>query len=222
MGIRKELMEQGTELEVQGEGIVMGYVIQGREKWRIVGVDVSGDIERKLREVKRRMEDKGEGVKTILGNDFNARTGEEGGGAVEGEEMVEEGRGRRSKDKRVDREGRILIEFVEERGWGIFNGAVREDEEGEYTFTGGRGNTVIDYVMGDIEVRDKIKRLTVGDRVDSDHLPVEVWLEGERNRKRRRSVSRKCWGGVWDEEGRKEFKTKVGRLETGGRELEED
>lgn len=37
-----------------------------------------------------------------------------------------------------------------------------------------RGNTVIDYVMGDIEVRDRIKRMRIVDRVDSDHYPVEV------------------------------------------------
>lgn len=44
MGMRKELREQGTEIKVQEESIVMGYVRQGREKWRIVGVYVSGDI----------------------------------------------------------------------------------------------------------------------------------------------------------------------------------
>lgn len=140
---------------------------------------------------------------------------------MEGEEMEREGRGRRSKDGRVDREGKLLVEFVEERGWGIFNGAVHRDEKGEYTFTGGRENTVIDYVIGDIRVRDRIKRLTVWDRVDSDHYPVEVWLEGE-TYKKRRGISRKCWRVVWDEEGRREFKIKVGRLETGRRELDED
>lgn len=55
---------------------------------------------------------------------------------------------------------------------------------GKYTFTGGRGNTVIDYIIGDIGVKDRIKRMTVENRVDSDHHLVEVWLEEEVKGKR--------------------------------------
>lgn len=69
-------MERGTEMEIQEKRIVMRYVRRGREKWRIVGVYVSGDIEKKLREVEQWLEDKEKGVKIILGGDFNARTGE--------------------------------------------------------------------------------------------------------------------------------------------------
>jgi len=57
----------------------------------------------------------------------------------------------------VDREDRKLIEFVEEKGWEIFNGNMRGDEEGEYTFTGGKGNTVIDYIMGSKDVKEELK-----------------------------------------------------------------
>lgn len=46
------------------------------------------------------------------------------------------------------------MEFIKERGWGIFNGVVQGNEKREFTFTEGRRNTVIDYVLGDIEVRD--------------------------------------------------------------------
>jgi hypothetical protein len=31
----------------------------------------------------------------------------------------------------------------EERGWSIWNGNIIGDEEGEFTFTGGKGSTVI-------------------------------------------------------------------------------
>lgn len=48
--------------------------------------------------------------------------------------------------------------------WGV-----KGDEEREYTFTGGRGSTVIDLVLGDSKVREKIEGLRVGDRVESDH-----------------------------------------------------
>lgn len=96
------------------------------------------------------------GLKTIIGEDFNARTGREGGKVqeVEEEDREEEGDRRQSKDEMINKEERILlVEFVEERRWSSFNGNITGDEEGEYTFTGGKGCTVIDYVMGDRKVR---------------------------------------------------------------------
>lgn len=68
-----------------------------------------------------------------------------------------------------------MVEFLEERGWMIYNGATRGDEKREFTFTGGKGNTVIDYVIRNREVKE---RLRIGDSVDSDHHPVEVTLRG--------------------------------------------
>lgn len=122
MGIRKELLEKGTEMAVEQEGIMMGYVKQGREGWRIVGVYVSGDIEQKLKKMERWIKDKAEGVKTIMGREnFNARIGEEGGEVVEGNGMEKDERRRKSKHKSLDREGRILVEFIEEREWCIYN-----------------------------------------------------------------------------------------------------
>lgn len=48
-----------------------------------------------------------------------------------------------------------MIEFVEENGWSIFNGDMKGDEEGEYTFTGEKGCTVIDYAIEDSEERTR-------------------------------------------------------------------
>lgn len=79
-----------------------------------------------------------------------------------------EGRGRRSKDKKINGEGR-KVEYIEERGWTILNGNVRGNEEEEFTYTGGKGETVIDYVLGEEKIRDKVERLEVGERVDLDH-----------------------------------------------------
>lgn len=80
---------------------------------------------------------------------------------------------------RINGKGRKLIKFVEENGWGILNGCTREDEEGEYSFTGEKGNTVIDNAIGDLEVRERIKNLRIGDRVDSDHHPERYGLRIE-------------------------------------------
>lgn len=58
------------------------------------------------------------------------------------------------------------MEFITERGWSIFNGDIKgddtegDDTEGEFTFTGGKGSTVIDYVIGDKEVKERVKRMS--------------------------------------------------------------
>jgi len=122
------------------------------------------------------MEDKEVGIKTIVGGDFNARTGERGGEVRGGDEDREEPE-RKSKDKIINAEGKVLLERLEELGWEIWNGSVKGNEEGELTYTGGNGESVIDYVIGEVGLRDRIERLGVEDKVDSDHHPVVVWVK---------------------------------------------
>jgi len=126
---------------------------------------------------------------TLIGRDFNARTGTEGGGweigeGTEGNMKEEEERKRKSKNKKINKEGKKLINFLEERGWGILNGCTKGVEKGEYTFTRGKGNTVIVYVLRDEEIRGRIE--SVGDRVDSDHHSLEVWIKERESRKARK------------------------------------
>lgn len=83
-----------------------------------------------------------------------------------------------------------MVGFLEERRWGIFNGTINGDEEREFTFTGGRGNSVIDYIMRDKEVRERVVKMRVRERVESDHQPFEVWLRGERREKGRGKIRR--------------------------------
>jgi len=42
---------------------------------------------------------------------------------------------------------------------------------------------VIDYVIGDEETRGRIRRMKIGDKVDSDHHPPEIWVEGKAQRR---------------------------------------
>lgn len=94
---------------------------------------------------------------TIIGGDWNARTGEEGGPI---NEDLGKGKNRRSNDKTINMEGRILLKYLEERGWTIVNG---KDEEGEeWTYIGERGNSVIDYVIGNQEATEEIIGIKVG------------------------------------------------------------
>lgn len=61
---------------------------------------------------------------------------------------------------------------------------MKGDEEKEFTFTGGRGGTAIDLVLGDSEVKQKIEELRVRDRVESDHQPVKMRIKGGRGKRK--------------------------------------
>lgn len=66
------------------------------------------------------------------------------GGGGEGREGGE----RRSMDDKVNKEGRWLVGKLEEVGWYIFNGCGKGDGEGAWTYAGERGDSVLDYVVG--------------------------------------------------------------------------
>ena len=78
MGVR-EGMETREGEEGEKEGIMMRKVKMGGEWWRVVGVYVNKDLQRKLEELKEWMEGREAGVRVVIGGDFNARTGGEGG-----------------------------------------------------------------------------------------------------------------------------------------------
>jgi len=80
---------------------------------------VKGDMERKLEVMKGWLEEQREDQWTLIGGDFNARTGSLGGGKGGGEE---EETGRRSKNGKTNSEGRKLVGELEKVGWGIMNG----------------------------------------------------------------------------------------------------
>lgn len=65
-------------------------------------------------------------------------------------------RERRSRDRKANKEGRVLVSGLEEAGWYIFNECGKGDEKGDWTYAEGRGESVLDYVIGDEEVWERL------------------------------------------------------------------
>ncbi|KMQ85641.1 hypothetical protein RF55_15674 [Lasius niger] len=173
----------------------------------------------KLEIMREWMEENGNGIKTMIGGDFNARTGELGGEVREEGDV--EGGGRVSMDKKVNGDGRLLVSKLEEVGWEIMNGGVAGDEKGNWTYTGGRGQTVIDYVIGSGEVRESIGKLEIEERVESDHQPLSVWVKGEGIRRTKGiGVGKGRWD--WSMEGREEFREEMGKVQGSGETVERE
>ena len=117
----------------------------------------------------------------------------------------------------MNKEGRKLIEFIEERGWSILNGSIKGDENGDITYLGGRGETIIDYVLGEWKMKERVEKLKVAEMIDSDHYMVVwirvkvVWIRGKWRKERKREGERRVRKrGVWNEEGRREFSRRIG------------
>ncbi|KAH0818734.1 hypothetical protein GEV33_004057 [Tenebrio molitor] len=107
--------------------------------------------------------------------DFHARIGGKGRRMEEEQGTIER---RPTEDGIENAGGRELVSLVEERGWDVLNGNCIGDEKREYTYIRPRGETVIDYVMVNEEAWDEIGEFKVGERVESDHMPLEVRTKG--------------------------------------------
>lgn len=110
--------------------------------------------------------------------------GELGGSGIEEEE-----RERRSKDKVIGNSGRNFVNWLMEKGWNILNGRTEGDWEGEYTYVEGestyvevRGSTVINYIVVSEELGDKVIEFKIGERVESDHMPLSAKIEEKEGR----------------------------------------
>ena len=169
-----------------------------KERWRIF-VIYSQKIEETLEELKREIKEEKEGH-LMIGGDFNARTGNEGG-PIYG--MEKERETRKSKDRIINREGRRLIEAMRERGWMIMNG--KGEEEGGWTYIGERGTSVIDYVVTNEKAAQELKTVKEGIRTESDHIPLEVVIEGEEREGRAKEEEIEIERSVWTEEGIEEY-----------------
>lgn len=146
-----------------------------------------------------------DGNQIIIGGDFNIRTGKLGG-----EQEEEGGIERKSKDKLIGNGGRGLSDYVKSKGWYILYGSREGDWEGECTYVGARGNSVIDYGICNESVQERILESKVGDRVDSDHMPIVIGLDRRGNQEEEEEEEevekQEIWKICWDEEAIKKYK----------------
>lgn len=76
MGVRREI--EVDKREEEEESLMSRMIRLQREEWRIVGVYVTGDLEKKWEKLRAWTEKGNEGIRTIA-EDFNVRTGRMGG-----------------------------------------------------------------------------------------------------------------------------------------------
>lgn len=99
-----------------------------------------------------------------------------------------------------------LLEMIEENGWEILNDSTEGDEEGELTFIGGKGNSVIDYVIIYPLVKEEIKCFKGRDRNGVGSFTTNgrnIWgkLEADSLRKENERMR-----NIWIEEGVNQYK----------------
>ncbi|CAL1672496.1 unnamed protein product [Lasius platythorax] len=70
-----------------------------------------------------------------------------------------------------------MLTRMEEKGWSIMNRS-KGDESELWTYVGGKGTSVIDYVVANEMEEEDIQEMRIGDRTESDHLPLEVRIQG--------------------------------------------
>ena len=117
MAIRKEIRE--VEIKEISKRVMQAKIEYNGHRWRIVTI-YSQNVEEVLEEIMEEIPEKEEEL-LIIGGDDNARTGNEGGPIGTGKLKEEETR--KSKDKMINREGRIMLNKIKKRGWMIMNGS---------------------------------------------------------------------------------------------------
>lgn len=79
-------------------------------------------------------------------------------------------------------------------------------------------------MLGNEDMVEKVEKVLIGDKVDSDHLLITVWIRTREQRKKKRKRKEEIKGkrGVWIEKEREEFVRKFGRNDKGEEKDEKD
>lgn len=213
-GVRNEIQEKNElqEREVQREEVEQNVMerkvkIEG-DIWRIITIYSPNQLQEINNTILHQIEGQNE-EHLLIGGDLNARIGEECS-------IIDQRDGtdkqRKSKDKKINNEGKILTSIVEEKGWVILNGNIPNDEEGEFTYIGPKGQSVIDYTVTNEKALTKIKCFEIEPRIESDHQPLAVQLTYKGYNNNTTSKNEKKEITDWSEEGINKYKTNLEAL----------
>ncbi|CAG5079359.1 Protein of unknown function [Cotesia congregata] len=95
------------------------------------------------------------------------------------------------------------------------NGNKGGKEGGNWTFNRGETNSVIDYVVTNVESWGKVEKFEVGLRLESDHQPITTVIrrkEGDLRRIEEAERIQHRWTQCWGEKKRKIFEEREEKL----------
>lgn len=113
----------------------------------------------------------------ILG-DLNARIGEEQ--LMENrffEDFAYISGRRRSKDNTINTNGRKLLQIIEDIGGIVLNGRTTGDTEGNFSFCGIMGSSVIDYNICSHSFLRYVEDFSIDMKIFSDHMPLHLEIK---------------------------------------------
>lgn len=88
---------------------------------------------------------------------------------------------RKSQDPVINDFGHTLLDLCLCFDLHIHNGEVVGDEEGRYTYISEHGNSVIDYCITSLDFVDRVRSVSVAQRIESTHMPIETVLSLEQS-----------------------------------------
>ena len=157
--------------------------------------------------------EEGEEFEYLLMGDLNARIGDWGlkvGNIEEDEDEETEVLERVTQDGVINENGHKLIQICIAFNATPINGLKNKGFGGNYTFIGRRGNSTIDHYICSANLLDRVENYRVGDRVESQHLPVELDLcesgAGNNNTEEGQIEEREIRIAKWKESKREESK----------------
>ena len=206
-GIKKKWEEKKEKLYGVREDFLERRIVVGDNIWNFMTVYNKGGGNEIFKFLEENIPDVTQEL-ILIGGDFNVRTAEEGSREEEGEKGQ-----RKSKDKVINAGGRSLLSLTERKGWIILNGACEGDLEGEWTYLGPRGESVIDYCMVNIAGREFTKSMKVGKRIESDHQPLIMQLNSIQDKKEVNLImKRDLEVDDWTEEGIRKYKENLNNV----------
>lgn len=210
-GVKRNMQEIDSSNQVDIEGVQERNIRMGRKEWKFLTVYNNQRLEEVTNTINNIMaETEGKEVGVVISGDFNARIGEvEVLGADMEEEFWKKTTRRKSKDKVNNKEGRKLVEWINGNELNILNGRYEGDEEGEYTYTGYRGATVIDYALVNKYAEEEIREFRIEDRVESDHQPLTITLKIKEDMVKEEGDTKRKNKTVWLQKNVKDYRTRI-------------